>query len=173
MLLLAISLLVAILLATSGAFETVLPTLGQYRLIGSFLAGMFYISAFTVAPAAVVLGELAQANGVVSVALFGAAGGVMGDYLIFHFVKDRLATGLQDLLRRRRKSWLTALEMFLPRWFLFTLGALIIASPLPDELGITLLGFSHIRTLFFLPLSFAANFIGILAIGLAAKSLIA
>jgi hypothetical protein len=52
------------------------------------------------------------------------------------------------------------------------LGALIIASPLPDELGLVFLGISKLKTRYFLPLSFVLNFFGILIIGLIAKSLV-
>ena len=51
------------------------------------------------------------------------------------------------------------------------MGGLIIASPFPDELGIGLLGFSKMRTRWFVLLSFTFNFIGIFLIGLVAKTL--
>ena len=57
------------------------------------------------------------------------------------------------------------------RWLTFLVGGLIIASPFPDELGISLLGFSKMRTSWFIPLSFAFNFVGILLVGLVAKAL--
>lgn len=57
------------------------------------------------------------------------------------------------------------------RWLMGAVGMLIIASPLPDKLGIALLGFSKTKQRFFLLLSFTANFLGILAIGLAAQRL--
>lgn len=57
------------------------------------------------------------------------------------------------------------------RWFTFFAGGLIITSPLPDELGISLLGFSKMKTLWFIPLSFSFNSIGILMIGAIAKTL--
>src|SRR5262249_43219313 len=51
------------------------------------------------------------------------------------------------------------------RWLSFFVGGLIIASPLPDELGIGLLGVARLRTAWFVLLSYAFNFLGILAIG--------
>ena len=56
------------------------------------------------------------------------------------------------------------------RGLLFLLGGLIIASPLPDELGISLFGFSKAKTSWFVPLSFTFNFIGIVLIGLVAQA---
>ena len=54
------------------------------------------------------------------------------------------------------------------RWLTLLAGALLIASPLPDELGIALLGFSKVSTRYFAILSFVFNFLGILGIGFTA-----
>ncbi|MBP9757924.1 MAG: hypothetical protein KBD06_04955, partial [Candidatus Pacebacteria bacterium] len=56
------------------------------------------------------------------------------------------------------------------RYLTFFAGGVIIASPLPDELGISLLGLSRMREIHFVPLSFAFNFLGIFIIGLIASS---
>jgi hypothetical protein len=50
-------------------------------------------------------------------------------------------------------------------------GGLIIASPLPDELGISVWGFSKLKTAWFIPLSFFCNFVGILLIGAVARAI--
>ena len=57
------------------------------------------------------------------------------------------------------------------RWLTWLIGGLIIASPLPDELGISLLGFSKAKTSLFIVLSFVFNFLGILFIGWVARAL--
>jgi hypothetical protein len=41
------------------------------------------------------------------------------------------------------------------------LGAFIIASPLPDELGLTLMGMSKVRLAVLVPVSFVMNAVGI------------
>ncbi|MEK7557169.1 MAG: hypothetical protein AAB538_04290, partial [Patescibacteria group bacterium] len=51
----------------------------------------------------------------------------------------------------------------------YFLAGIIIASPLPDEIGIALLGFMKTRKKDFFLLSLVANFLGILAIGLVAR----
>ncbi len=165
----ALSVLVAVLLGKSGALETFLVTVGEWRLVGSFLAGMLFTSVFTAAPAAVLLGELAQANSVWDVAAVGAFGALAGDYLIFRFVRDRLSEDIRSLLghkvRRLPKIW----KLPSARWLTIILGMIIIASPLPDEIGIALLGFMKTRKKDFFLLSLVANFLGILAIGLVAR----
>ena len=75
-------------------------------------------------------------------------------------------------LRRHKEK--KVLTLFRSRWFdyiLFAAGALIVLSPLPDELGLALMGVSQIRNVLFFPVSFALNFFSILILGLAARSL--
>jgi hypothetical protein len=57
------------------------------------------------------------------------------------------------------------------RWLSLFVGGLIMASPLPDEVGISLMGMSKIKVPWFVTLSFVFNFIGIVLIGLAARAL--
>src|SRR3990167_7131268 len=57
-------------------------------------------------------------------------------------------------------------------WVIPALGAVIIASPLPDELGLIMMGLSHIRTATFIVLSFMMNAAGIFAIATAAQALL-
>ncbi|MEK7464195.1 MAG: hypothetical protein AAB617_00230 [Patescibacteria group bacterium] len=168
-----ISVVVAIILVETEVIVKILRYSGKLELLGSFVAGMFFTTVFTTAPAIVTLGEIARENSIWSTAILGATGAVLGDLIIFRFVRDRLSTHLIELVQHqglgKRFKALLRLKYF--RWFTFLLGGLIIASPLPDELGISLLGFSKMRVLLFIPLSLVFNFIGILFIGLVAKTL--
>ncbi len=167
----AFSVAVAVLLVRTGIIGEFLASLGNVRLIGSFIAGMFFVSAFTVAPAAAVLIELFQANSLWAVAATGGLGALVGDWVMFRFLRDRVAEDLSYLLKRSgfgRLRAAFALESL--RWLMPLIGALIIASPFPDEIGLALMGFSRLRTAVFVPLSFTLNFLGILAVGLAVKA---
>jgi len=46
-----------------------------------------------------------------------------------------------------------------------------VISPLPDELGLAMMGLSKMKTSLFIPISFILNSLGILAIGLITKLL--
>ena len=167
------SILIAIILAKTGALQDFITSTQEIRFIGSFIAGIFFTSVFTTAPAIVALGEIAHANSIISTALLGSMGALAGDLIIYKFVKDRLSEHLMELIKHqgggKRLRVLLKLKYF--RWLTFLVGGLIIASPLPDELGISLLGFSKMRMRFFVALSVVFNFIGILLIGLVAKTL--
>lgn len=170
----AVSIMVAVGLAQSGAIDRLLAWVALPLPIESLLAGLFFTSVFTTAPAMVALGALAQGGGsLVVVSVFGALGAVMGDLFIFTFIRGRLATHAATLINcdgpMGRLCTLSELRLF--RYLSLFIGGIVIASPLPDELGLAFLGLSRIRTSLFLPLSFAFNFIGILLIGTIAQSL--
>lgn len=167
-----LSVLVAIIIAKARIISDILGAATSLRLIGSFVAGTFFTSAFTVAPATVALGEIARTNSIFLTALLGALGAVFGDLIIFLFVKDRFAEDIMQLLKKRG-VWQRSKALFKSKILRLTtvlMGFVIIASPLPDEIGIGMLGFLKINSYLFAILSFICNFIGILLIGFAAKT---
>ena len=167
-----LSILLAVILAETGIVPALLTQTKGLEAVGSFIAGIFFTSIFTTAPVIVALGELARAKCILLVAFFGALGAVVGDLLLFRFMRDRLTEHLAKLLAHRggtkRIKALFKLRFF--RWATLFVGGLIIASPIPDEVGITLLGFSKLKTAWFIPLSFTFNFLGIVIIGLVARA---
>ncbi len=169
-----LSIIVAILLIKTGTIEEILKQTRDVWFLDSFIAGMFFTSVFTTAPAIVALGMIAQASqSVLLVAIFGGLGALCGDLIIFRFMRDRLGRNIMHLINNSGNGRLRSivhLKSF--RWLTFFLGALVIASPLPDELGLTMMGFSKTKTSLLIPVSFIFNFLGILVIGLVAKNLL-
>lgn len=167
-----LSVLIAIILAKTGVFVDILASSKKLELFGSFIAGMFFTSIFTAAPATVVLAEIAQVNSIYLTALFGGLGALIGDMIIFRFVKNRLSEDILYLLKKSKSErFISIFRLKIFRWSMGFLGALVIASPLPDELGLVMLGFSKIKISLFIPVSFLLNFLGILAIGLIARAI--
>lgn len=161
----AISILIAIMLSRSGTIDTLITAIGPFSYIAIILAGIFFVSAFTVAPSIALLLELSVGHPLVLVALLAGLGAMIGDYLIFKFVRARITDDIAYLLSypeitRAKKIFKTRI----PQWFVPFIGALIVASPFPDEIGLTLLGFSNISTKKFLALVFALDAIGIFVI---------
>lgn len=167
----AFSVLIAILIVKTGALKTLLVSAQEIKFIGSFIAGIFFASMFSVAPATVVLAELAQSNSIFWVAFFGGLGALVGDFIIFHFIKDRLSEDLSQFITDiKSKRLISFFKLRFFRWLVPFIGALIVASPLPDEIGLMMMGLSKMKTSVFIPLSFFLNFLGILAIGFIAKT---
>lgn len=167
-----LSIFIAIILARTGALEGIVTSTQEMRFLGSFISGVLFVSVFTVAPATVALGEIAQSNSVIVVAILGGSGALIGDLIIFRFVKDKLSEDLLDLVKTSRSERLKSIfKMRGVKWAAPLVGALIIASPLPDEIGVAMLGLSKMKNSLFIPLSFILNSAGILIIGLIAKTL--
>lgn len=166
------SFIAAYLFVRSGVVHDIVQSVGGLTGVGSLVAGVFFTSVFTTAPAVVVLGELGKETAPWIVALFGAVGAATGDYLLFLVVRKGLSGDVEYVLkhagfRRLRHVFSTRLSHRL----LPIMGALVLASPLPDELGLALLGLAKIPRESFLIISFAMNFLGILTIVLVARSL--
>lgn len=162
------SLLIAIILSTQGWLEAFIGLTPARGILGSFLGGFFFVSVFTAAPAAILILEVAGHTHPLIVAGVGALGSVVGDLVIYRFVKSRLSQDIIYLLGLTPAKRLRAFSRLrLTRFLLPLLGALVIASPLPDELGVLMLGASRLPQVWFVPLSFALNYLGILAIAAA------
>ncbi len=171
--LIAISIIVAIFVVESGLAHELVLSLDGFSLIGVFVAGMFFTSVFTTPPAIAVLGTLAETTTLPLLVLFGALGAVLGDSIIFMFVKDRVAEDIKFLTTfTRRKRFFAIFRTRLFKFFVPFIGALIIASPFPDELGISMLGLSKVKGWSFFLISFTMNGLGILVIGWLAKSIV-
>ena len=167
-----LSILVAVILAKTGVLNEILTATQELKFLGSFLAGMFFVSIFTAAPAMVVLVGIIQSNSILEVAIFGGLGGLVGDLLIFRFVKDSIARDIQWLINKTKQERLASIfKLKLFRWLIPCIGALIVASPLPDEIGLTMMGLSKMKTHLFIPVSFLLNFIGIFILSSIARGL--
>lgn len=159
------SVLFAWFLISSGTLAGLLSISDAGRTAQSFVAGLFFTSVFTIAPAAVFLAGLAETTPVLIVAFFGALGAMCGDLILFLFIRDRLADDIKALFPKRAvRRFLNSFHLGFWKWLAPLLGALIIASPLPDEFGLSLLGLSKTRVVVLLPVAFVMNFLGILAV---------
>ncbi|MFA5084397.1 MAG: hypothetical protein WC475_03420 [Candidatus Paceibacterota bacterium] len=168
----ALSIIIAIILIKTGALKNLLTTTQELKFIGSFIAGIFFVSVFTAAPATVVLAEIVKTNSIFWVAFFGGIGALAGDLIIFRFVKDNLSADFLYLVKKSKSErFMSIFRLKLFRWLVPFVGALIVASPLPDEIGLAMMGLAKMKTALFVPLSFLLNFLGILVIGLIAKAL--
>lgn len=161
--LVVVSILFALWSARTGFAESLVASASEYAFLASAIAGFFFTSLFTLAPASVALAALGEFHPHIQIALAGAAGAVVGDLLLFLFVRDRISDDLALLFSGKRWSTLrTLMRKPLLHWLLPFTGALIIASPLPDELGLTMMGISRISLPAFVPISFTMNFLGIM-----------
>lgn len=152
----------AIIYVESGLLDVTLNALDGNYAIASFIAGIFFTSAFTLAPSSVAFVHLAQSAPVGPIALWGGLGAMVGDLILFLFIRDHFADDLLSVLKPSTvKMFFKSLHFGFMKWLSPIIGALIIASPLPDEFGVTLLGMSKVKVVVLLPVTFLMNILGI------------
>ncbi len=162
--------IVAMVLSRIGFIDFVVNIIGN-QIISSFLAGVFFTSVFTIAPAAIAFVDITGAS-MLTISFWGALGALCGDLIIFYFIRDRFADNLIASMKPSViKNIMNSFHLGFMKWLSPIVGALIIASPLPDELGLTLLGLSKTKISILIPISFTMNFLGIIALLFFAKSI--
>lgn len=165
--LLLASLLVFVLALDTAIFTTSLGAVIELGYLGAFIAGVFFPSLFTFAPASTVIILLATSGlNPMAVALIAAAGAMSGDFIILRFVEEKVAYELKPIaIRFGIPQVINYLQDRKPtNWLVRATGAFVIASPLPDEVGIGLLGIGRIGTAGFFAVCYVLNAAGILAL---------
>lgn len=171
---LIISLIAAYYVSQFEQFHQFLHHIGKLNYIGAFVGGMLFVSTFTVATGAVILIFLANAMSFWELSIVAGLGAVTGDFLIFRFVKDNLASEVKLIYNQldHKKHVSKVLHTKYFSWTLPVLGALIIASPMPDEIGVSLMGISKMSTIKFLLIAFILDAIGIFLLVYAANLIV-
>jgi len=158
-----LSLVFAFFVLRNETIHSYLLHLGNLGYIGAFLAGVLFVSTFTVATGAIILLVLTETLSPIEIGLIAGLGAVVGDFAIFRFVKDDLSGEIKAIYEKfdGGHHFKKVLHTKYFSWTLPVLGAVIIASPLPDEIGVSLIGISKMTTFKFLLISFLLNAIGI------------
>ena len=161
-----ISIIVAFIISRYEPLHNFLLSIGGLGYIGAFLAGILFVSTFTVATGAVILLVLAERLSSAEIGIIAGLGAVVGDLTIFRLIKDKLADELKDVYDHidGNHHFRRVLHTKYFSWTLPVIGAMIIASPLPDEVGVSLMGISKMKTYQFLIISFILNATGIFLI---------
>ena len=161
---------VAVVIARFDLLHPLVSNAGHHVHAGSFFAGIFFSSMLTTPVATVALGEISLVSEPWVVAFWGALGAVIGDLILFFFIREHLSN---EFIETVRKSYNRRLHVFFHgrmfRRLSSAIGALIIMSPIPDELGLKLMGISHKKPRLMFATSFAFNFAGILLTGFIAR----
>ncbi len=138
--------------------------------LGTFIAGIFFVYGFTAAPATAILLILAKEQNIILAGLIAGFGALIGDLIIFNFIRHSFADEIKKLKKEKiiihvhnhiRKRTPNALKKYIIPIF----AGFIIASPLPDEIGVSLFAASRkISTKIFSVISYILNTAGIFVI---------
>ncbi len=162
----ACSVLAAFYLSRSGFLTNFFLVNGESELIGAFFAGILFTSLFTTPIAIAMFATLTPSINIFILSLIGAAGAVLGDLTIFWLVRYTFREDAEHIMTLPKyKRFFAVFHRRMFRWVLPFVGALIIASPFPDEIGLGLMGLSRMRVRDLMIISFVMNAIGIACIG--------
>jgi hypothetical protein len=146
----------------NGMLERFVLGLHELEYVGAFIAGIFYSYGMTTPLAILAFAVMARAMDPFALAFMGACGAMLSDGFIFSAVKGevgreiRIANGISVKVPEARGA--------LGRAALFLLGAVVLMSPLPDEVAAVMMGIGRIRAPWFMAIAFVAKFAGVLAI---------
>jgi hypothetical protein len=159
------SIILAYFLVGSGLLSQLLTISQGLELLVAFIAGIFFTSMFTIAAAVAVFVKIGNPENIWAISLIGALGAACGDMLLFLFIRDAIIEDLKTVIKTSSyKKLIFYFHGGFLRWLGPLLGAFIIATPLPDELGLALMGMSKVRAIYMIPVTFTMNFFGIWAV---------
>lgn len=168
--LLLLSFVLLFVLAKTPYLQDVIDHAGNLGYFGAFITGVFFVSTFTAVPAGYVLFNLADHLHPLEVALLAGLGAMIGDYIILRVIKDKVFDELKPIIGKVNHPMVRNIfKTPLFAWLLPVIGALIIASPLPDEAGVSILGISKIKKWQFFLVTYTLNAIGIFIIAVSSQ----
>lgn len=151
-------------------FKIIAETLNSGGYVSIFVAGFLFTYGFTTPFAIGFFAALAPTVNILPAALLAAVGSLLADLLIFRFIRSSFA----DELEKFRVSYLFQkisglfhehMSDAVKKYVLWTFAGLILASPLPDEVGVSLIsGTTKLNQTVFGVIAFSCNFVGILAV---------
>jgi len=162
---LVIILVLFVLLLDSALMSAFFEFIEQLGALGMMIAGALFVSVFTTAASVVMLFELGQNYNPFLVILFATIGSTIGDFLILNLFENNIAHEFKLLMKKAQLHKLVRLlkrKKLRPLFLLIGVG--IIGSPIPDEIGLTLMDLSHYSKPKILALCFVSNAFGISAI---------
>jgi hypothetical protein len=164
-----LAILVAIVLFQSHVFESLVVSLGSYGYISAFIAGLFFSYTFTSPSAAFYLVRLGEHLNPWPLAIIAGIGAMLSDLLMYRYVKEGLLEEIKTIgklfvpiHRREQMENFTKKRVFL--WSVPFFASILIASPFPDELGVTLFGLINFKPKYLSIITFLLNTSGILVL---------
>jgi len=162
-----IAVILAYIIFSNSTVSSFILHLGKLSYLGTFIAGIFYTFGFTSPFSAGFFIDLNPLNIWLS-GIFGGIGALIGDMLIFKFAKKSFKDEFKRIRNEKiiKKTGKIMEKIFgenVQGFILYLFAAILIASPLPDEAGLTILaGLTKIKVSAIAVISIIFNTIGIL-----------
>jgi len=164
--LLLLTFLIAYLIFNGREISIFKEFLLSFGYLGTFIAGIFFAYGFTATPATAVLLIVAKEQNIILAGLIAGLGALVGDLLIFKFIKLSFAEEVGYLSKSKIVKGINhIIPNTIKKAIILVLAGFIIASPLPDEIGVVVLASATtISTRTFSIISYILNTAGIFVI---------
>ena len=164
LLLLIITFILAYLIFAGRTYHPLTDFVLMAGYLGTFIAGALFAYGFTAAPATAILLLLSKEQNIVAAGLIGGLGALIGDLLIFSFIRISFSDEIKRISNEKIiKTFNSHMPNHIKKYLLPVFAGFVIASPLPDEIGVTLLAaYKQMSFELFTMLSYALNTTGIL-----------
>lgn len=166
LLLLLLTFVLAYLLFTGRDFTAIHDALEALGYLGTFITGVLFTYGFTAAPATAILLILAKEQNIVIAGLIAGLGALTGDWIIFKLIRSSFSDEIRRLSNgKMMKAINHTIPSIIKKHLLIVIAGFVIASPLPDEIGVSLMAASkRISPKLFTLLSYLLNTLGIFLI---------
>lgn len=127
-----------------GGLSNLIPeSFIEWGYLGIFISGILYVFSFT-APIATALILIFSTNkNIILLGLIAGIGSLVGDMIIFHFIRISFADEIEELSNHKLSIFtLKKIPQRYQKYLAYIIGAIFIATPLPDEIGVTILASS-------------------------------
>jgi hypothetical protein len=164
---LVLAIVLAYVIFSNPSVANYVSSIENIGYIGIFIAGMLLPLGFT-APFAIGLFVTLNVEHIFILSLVAGFGAMLSDLLIFYFIRLSFMDEIKrlertKLVREVENHTIHHLKKHFKIYLMYIFAGFIIASPLPDEVGVVMLaGLTKIRQSIFIPMSYVLHVLGIL-----------
>jgi uncharacterized membrane protein YdjX (TVP38/TMEM64 family) len=165
--LLTLMIILSYFIFSNRAISGWIESLSDFGYLGTFLGGIFIAFGFT-APIGIGLLIKLNISNIFLGAIIGGAGAMFSDIIIFKTIKFSFMNEFEQLekthvIQRIKCLVMNNKNILIKHYLLYIFAGIIIATPLPDELGVSMLaGLTTIKPLKFMIISFLLHAAAIL-----------
>lgn len=143
LILFCLSILIAYYLFSNPLIQNIISKIGALNYLGSFISGILISFGFS-APFAVGYFITSHTENIFLLAIAGGLGATIGDQFIFKIIKFSFMNEFArikkiNLMKKIRKIVYNNKSLLVKHYLIYTFAGILIATPLPDEIGVSML----------------------------------
>ena len=148
--------------------DSFVASLNNWNYIGVLIAGMLFAFGFT-APFAIGFFIILNPENLFLAGIIGGLGALISNFLILKFIRFSFMDEFKKFIKIKSARKISSLKPTLSKkikyYLLYVFAGIVIASPFPDEVGVSMLaGLGHIKPTSLIFISFILHTLGVFVI---------